>query len=158
MIHIIGTKHSLQCWSDAIRNGEDCDADPATVERFEQHLQEVAVMLRATVIAEELSQQCVEERQGGASVAKQVADRLGLHHLFCDPNRGERKAGGISTGPERESFWASCIQPFLPNNISLIFVCGADHSRTFKAMLENCGLQARVHCDDWTLRSNEQAE
>jgi hypothetical protein len=122
-------------------------------------------MLRATVIAEELSQQCVEERQGGASVAKQVADRLGLHHLFCDPNRGERKAGGISTGPERESFWASCIQPFLPNNISLIFVCGADlfvcgadHSRTFKAMLENCGLQARVHCDDWTLRSNEQAE
>jgi hypothetical protein len=154
MIHIIGTRHSLQCWSDAIRNGVDCDADSATVERFEHYLQEVAGMLHATVIAEELSQENVEQRQGGASVAKQVADRMGLRHLFCDANRRERESLGISTHDARECVWVSRIQPLLPNNISMVFVCGADHSQTFKATLENCGLHVRVHCDDWTLEAD----
>jgi hypothetical protein len=147
MIHIIGTRHSLQYWSDAIRRGEDCDADPATVERFEHYLQDVARSLRATVIAEEMSQQCVEQRQGGASVAKQVANRLGLLHLFCDPDQGERDASH-----EREAFWATRVQPLSPNNTSLIFVCGADHSHSFKGVLESYGLRARVHCDDWPRR------
>ena len=49
MIHIVGTRHSLQCWSDAIRNGEDCDADLATVGRFKHYLQDVAGTLHATV-------------------------------------------------------------------------------------------------------------
>jgi hypothetical protein len=152
MIHIVGTRHSVQYWSDAIRNGENCDADAATVERFEQYLQTIAGSLRATVIAEELSQHCVEQRQGGESVAKRVAGRLGLRHLFCDADQDERDAHGISTAPERERFWASRIQPILPNNTSLIFVCGADHSHSFKTVLEGLDLCARVYCDDWTLR------
>ena len=102
MIHIIGTRHSLQYWSDAIRNREDCDADPVHVGQFEQYLLDAAVTLHATAIAEELNQECVDQRQGGASVAKQVADRLRLQHLFCDPNRREREALSISTGAERE--------------------------------------------------------
>src|SRR6516164_368004 len=107
MIHIIGTAHSLQCWSDAIKSGIDCDSDPATIERFEHYLRDAALSLRATAIAEELSKLAVEGREGGASVAKLVADRLGLRHQFCDPDESEREALSISTGPDREDVWAS---------------------------------------------------
>src|SRR5215813_8562823 len=65
MIHIIGTAHSLQCWSDAIKSDIDCDVDLATVERFERYLRDAALSLRATAIAEELSEQSVRERQAG---------------------------------------------------------------------------------------------
>jgi len=152
MIHIIGTAHSLQCWSDAIKSGIDCDADPAIVERFGRYLHDAALSLRATAIAEELSEQSVRDRQGGASVAKQVAGGLGLRHLFCDPDRGEREALGISTCRDREDVWASRLEPLSPNDTSIIFLCGANHSDTFKMTLERRGLHARVHCDDWTLR------
>jgi hypothetical protein len=152
MIHIIGIAHSLQYWSDAIKSGIDCDSDPATVEQFERYLHEAVLSLRATAIAEELSKRSVEERQGGASVAKQVADRLGLRHLFCDPDRSEREALGISTSRDREELWASRLEPLSPNDASIIFLCGAKHSDSFKMTLEHRGLHVRVHCDDWTLR------
>jgi hypothetical protein len=151
MIHIVGTRHSLQYWSDAIRNGEDCDADFLTVERFEKYLQAVATSVHAAAIAEELSRECVEERQGGASVAKQVADRLGLRHLYCDPESNERSAHGVSNSDEREEFWISRIQPLIPNSTSVIFVCRANHSLSFKAKLNNRGLHAAIYCKDWTL-------
>jgi hypothetical protein len=151
MIFIIGTRHSLQYWSDAIRNGEDCDADPVTVQQFEDFLQHAAITLDATIIAEELSQESVEERQGGVSVARQVAKRLGLCHLYCDPDRAEREALSVSAGHEREDFWASRIQLLLPNDTRAIFVCGADHSRSFAWKLEGRGLIAQVYCADWTL-------
>ena len=150
MIHIIGTKHSLQCWSEAIKSRIDCDSAPATIERFEHYLRDAALSLRATAIAEELSKEAVEERQGGASVAKLVADCLGLRHLFCDPDAGEREALGISTGSDREDVWASRLKPLAPNDTSIIFLCGANHSDTFKMTLGRWGLHARVHCDDWT--------
>jgi hypothetical protein len=94
----------------------------------------------------------MKERQGGASVAKQVADRLGLRHLFCDPDRNEREALAISTSRDREDLWASGLESLSPNETSIIFLCGAKHSDTFKMTLEHWGLHARVHCDDWTVR------
>src|SRR5262249_4745513 len=93
-----------------------------------------------------------ERKAGGASVAKQVAGGLGLRHLFCDPDRFEREALGISTCRDREDVWASRLEPLSPNDTSIIFLCGANTSDTFKMTLERRGLHARVHCDDWTLR------
>jgi hypothetical protein len=151
MIHIIGTAHSVQCWSDAIKSGIDCDADPTTVKRFERYLHDAALLLGVTAIAEELSQKAVEQRRGGSSVAKEVARRLGLRHFFCDPDRDEREALGVSTGVDREAVWASRLEPLSPNETSMIFLCGANHSDTFKRTLERRGLDARIHCDDWTL-------
>jgi hypothetical protein len=104
-----------------------------------------------TAIAEELSQKAVEERRGVSSVAKEVARRLGLRHFFCDPDRDEREALGGSTGVDREAVWASRLEPLSPNETSMIFLCGANHSDTFKRTLERRGLDARIHCGDWTL-------
>ena len=80
MIHIIGTAHErTQYWSDAIRRGELIDTNSEIVQQFELYLREAVDSLAATAIAEELSQQCFKEREGGSSVCKKVADDLGLH-------------------------------------------------------------------------------
>ncbi len=155
MIHIIGTAHErTQMWSDAIRNGESCDTDSATVEKFRQYLHDQAISLGATAIAEELSKQVVDDREGGMSVAKQVADDIRLHHLYCDPDRDERKKLGITLETDcsvREAIWLSRVKSLSPNETSIIFVCGANHSSTFNSTLERSGIQARIHCSDWTL-------
>lgn len=150
MIFIIGTAHSLQYWSDAIRAGEDMDSDSARVLQFEQYLHDTACLVGATAIAEELSQQLVEERQGGESVARNIANRLKLSHLFCDPDRGERGMFAISDVQQREAFWADRLAQLFPNNTSVIFVCGASHSASFLNTLQNRKMNACVHCDDWT--------
>ena len=152
MIYIIGTGHTrTQMWSDAIRNGESLDTDAATVERFQLYLRDASISLDAAVIAEELSRQVVEDRPGGASVAELVAHDLQLTHLYCDPDRDERRELCIRTGTEREAIWLSRLQRLHPNSTSIIFVCGADHCDSFKAMLDQNELYARIYCGDWTL-------
>jgi hypothetical protein len=152
MIYIIGTAHArTQMWSDAIRNGECLDTDAATVEQFQLYLRDAAISLDAAVIAEELSQQVVEDRPGGASVAEQVAHDLQLMHLYCDPDRDERQKLCIKTGAEREAIWLLRLQRLHPNSTSIIFVCGADHCNSFKAMLDQNELRAQIYCRDWTL-------
>jgi hypothetical protein len=116
MIHIIGTAHErTQYWSDAIRRGEAIDTNSEIVRQFEQYVRDAARSFAATTIAEELSQQCVEERDGGISVCKKVADDLGLHHLFCDPDRDERQKLDITTTDQRESIWVSRVAKLAPN-------------------------------------------
>jgi hypothetical protein len=101
MIYIIGTAHiRTQMWSDVIRNGESLDTDAAIVERFQLYLRDAAISLDASIIAEELSRQVVEDRPGGASVAELVADDLQVAHLYCDPDRDERRELCIRTGVE----------------------------------------------------------
>ena len=152
MIYIIGTGHTrTQIWSDAIRNGESLDTDAATVQRFQLYLRNVAISLDAAMIAEELSRQAVEDRPGGASVAELVAHDLRLAHLYCDPGRDERRELCIRTGIEREAIWLSRLQRLHPNLTSIIFICGADHCDSFKALLDQYELSARIHCSDWTL-------
>jgi hypothetical protein len=150
MIYIIGTAHSTQYCSDAIWRGESFDTDLETVQQFKQYVRDAACSLAATTIAEELSQQGVDAREGGISVCKKVADDLGLNHLFCDPDRGERQSLNITTTDQRETLWVSRVGELAPNETSVIFVCGADHCSTFRAKLDHAGLQARIHCNDWT--------
>jgi len=157
MIHIIGTAHErTQYWSDAIRRSESIDTTAKIVQQFEEYLRQEVRSLAATAIAEELNRQCVEQREGGIAVCKKVANEMGLHHLFCDPDRDERQKLGITTIDERESIWVDRVTRLAPNDSSVIFVCGADHCSTFRAKLEQRGLQAQVHCDDWTCDNNNQ--
>ena len=81
------------------------------------------------------------------SVCKKVADDLGLHHLFRDPDYDERRKLNITTADQREDLWVSRVATLVPDETSVIFVRGADHCSTFRAKLEQRGLQARIHCD-----------
>jgi nicotinic acid mononucleotide adenylyltransferase len=115
-----------------------------------------------------------------SSVAKDVATNLGIQHLFCDPDTGERRATGLQVGEElrtqamtvskktgrewtdvhhaeikkqfstREAVWLERLEGCKPNNRSIIFVCGADHVDTFKAALDAKKFLAGVRCRGWT--------
>jgi len=151
MIYLIGTAHSkTQFWSDAIRRGESMDTCAAIVERFESYLRGAAISLNATVIAEESSEYRVRLMEGGSSVAKKVAEELGLRHIYCDPDPEERRALNVQNSEDREIIWMHRVQALFPNGSSLLFVCGADHSLTFRSALESNGIDARIHCRDWT--------
>ena len=151
MIHIIGTAHGkTQYWSDLIRKGESLDTCPVIVERFESYLRDAAISLNATTIAEENSKQLVDQLEGGSSVAKKVAEELGLRHAYCDPDLDGRASLGVGIHQEdREPIWMDRIQPLSPNETSIIFVCGADHCVSFRSLLERNGLDVRINCPDW---------
>lgn len=152
MINIIGTAHTkTQFWSNAIRDGLSLDTCAAIVDRFEAYLRETAISLRAKVIAEENSEHAVVQLAGGASVAKKVAEELRAHHVYCDPDPSERQALNIQTDERREMVWMYRIRPFDPNEISIVFICGANHSEAFRTLLERNGLRAQIYCQDWLI-------
>jgi hypothetical protein len=151
MIYIIGTDHrKTQYWSDAIRKGESYDTCAAIVERFSSYLRDAATLLKATVIAEENSKLLVDQREGGASVAAKVSEELGVRHMYCDPDPNERLSLNLQSPKDREPIWMDRIQPLSPNETSIIFVCGADHSVSFYSLLRRNGLRAKIRCRDWT--------
>ena len=101
MIHIIGTRHPLQVWTPAKRNSKSLDASKGDVERFECYVADAARALSADVIAEEASEEWIDDHGlGASSVAQGVADKLGVQHIFCDPDRAERRALGLRVGEE----------------------------------------------------------
>lgn len=153
MIYIIGTRHSLQVWTDAVRKGESLDASPQEVAAFESYLLNSTQSLNAGIIAEEASEESVAAYVGGSSVAKGVAAQLGIKHLFCDPDTAQRRSIG-KVGEEldaaREAVWLEHLEGCDPNNRSVIFVCGAKHVDTFKDRLDSKQILAEIHCADWT--------
>jgi hypothetical protein len=181
MIHIIGTSHSLQIWTVAKRNGESTDARKEVMEAFESYLTDIARSLKADMIAEEASDEWVTTYgHGASSMAMDVATKLGIQHLFCDPDTSQRRALGLKVGEElrthamavskeagqdwtdvhdaeikkqfstRETVWLERMKSCEHNNRSIIFVCGADHVETFKAMLDAKEMPASICCRDWT--------
>jgi hypothetical protein len=180
MIHIIGTRHSLQIWTPAKRHGESLDATKEAVERFECYLADAARALKAEVIAEEASEEWIEAHgEGASSVAKDVAGKLDVQHIFCDANTTERRSLGlmaeeellnhamavwVRTGgefqdvyaeelkkqtPIREAFWLGRLKECGPDDRSIVFVCGADHVDTFKVLLEAQNISASILRRDW---------
>jgi len=181
MIYIVGTAHSVQVWSNAKWNGTSLDASKEMMQAFEIYLETAARSLDASMIAEEACEEWVRRHgQGASSVARDVARRLGIKHLFCDPDSQERRAMGLKVGLElteyarkvaadtgrhfdevyleergkgfapRESIWIERLGNYEPNNRSLIFICGADHVETLKSALDARDIMAEVYCRDWT--------
>ena len=102
MIHIIGTSHSLQVWTPARRaRGAD---QPNGIWAFGSYLDEVAVAVKADMIAEEANAEWIDRHGPNASsVAEGVATDLDIDHLFCDPDTIERRALGLNTGRELDA-------------------------------------------------------
>lgn len=183
MIHIIGTRHALQVWTAGKRKGESLEAKAKDVEAFERYLTDAARSLKADLIAEEDNEEWITRHgQGASSVAQGIARKLGIAHLFCDPDTAERRAMGLKTGdeliahaasianrtgqdfvdvhdaerekqfPAREAFWLERLKACERNKRSIIFACGAGHVDSFKALLNAEKVPARIICRDWTER------
>lgn len=177
MIHIIGTSHSLQVWSDLRRANTE---EATRIRAFEAYIALAVTAVRAEAIAEESSADFVACHVGGTSVALGVAERMGLQHVYCEPDRSERLARGLrfggdllvharaiaqSTGENeddvwkrevraqfqaREAFWIERLELHGCASIHVIFVCGADHAESFAASLRAAGIAASIYCPDWT--------
>ncbi len=93
MIHIIGTCHKTQLWTDLVRKRAFGAAPASKVGAFQRYVRDATINLQASAIAEELSEEVVLEYGYSAeSVAASVARDLNIRHIFCEPSRRERKS------------------------------------------------------------------
>jgi hypothetical protein len=49
----------------------------------------------------------------------------------------------------REAFWLGRLKVRGFTKMTILFVCGADHAETFRALLAAKGVQACIYCRDW---------
>ena len=95
------------------------------------------------IIAEEMSLDVLHKYGATESSCKQVADSIGIPHLYCDPSYKEQKKLGIKQpGRERdpvadairEDYWLEHI--LKQNSWPVLFICGADHTESFRDLLQ----------------------
>ena len=103
-IRLIGLKHGYQL------RGVDFKDWSA----FERYLLSYTTSEGIDLIAEELSNEAIRKWKATDSVARHVAYRLGVRHLFCDPESGQRKALGICSLDET----ATEIEPLGPFSLA----------------------------------------
>jgi len=171
MIHIIGTCHKTQLWTDLVRKRALGAAPASKVGAFQMYVRDATIKLQAAAIAEELSEEVVLEYGYSAeSIAASVARDLNVRHIFCEPSRCDLKSleelATTATEPVaiggypkplhgrfaiREAWWAMRLAPLNPNTTDILFICGVDHCETFPETLKSGGFQVRIHCPDWTL-------
>lgn len=128
------------------------------------------------LLAEELNEEAVAKWKADGSVAKSVASRLSISHLYCDPNLEERQRLGTlthseaakklgfgsywarekdalveaevrKTWPARESFWLEKLRQVMFTRC--VFVLGAKHVVTFGDLLASQGIAVHVAQSDW---------
>lgn len=167
--HLIGVNHQYQ-----LRGYRGVDSDA-----FGTYLSSICREVNIDLIAEELSEWAIRKwafRGATGSVARDVAQRLGIKHLFCDADSDERKSLGIlcrreiatklgfpefrspeqerildceerKVWPIRERFWLRKLQQMKFTECA--FVLGSIHVDTFGKLLNSEGIGVQVH--DWKL-------
>jgi hypothetical protein len=101
MIHIIGTCHKTQIWSDLIKKKALGATPLSKMEDFQRYLSDAAVSLRVAAIGEEMSEdRILDYGHNATSVAQLVARHSNMAHVFCEPNQNERQKLGLRAGDE----------------------------------------------------------
>jgi hypothetical protein len=125
-------------------------------------------------IGEELSEDSLAQSNSPESVPMRVAKALKLSHCFCDPSTEERKRLGLALDHNSVEIGAWLKQGSTPESINAevavehrkrervwlerlhafdiwptLFVCGANHTHGFAAMLEGHGVRVEVAAEDW---------
>ena len=158
MIYLIGTRHDLQ-YTGATGRGDPADVEKSR-NKFKAYLHEKAAELGVVLIAEEMSQQVLTIKRA-QSIAKTIADNLGIEHRLCDPDQNERRRMRISecgtehlppeeaerSNRNRENYWLERISDRL--GLSILFVCGSSHVSKFRKLLEANGHETKVLHPDW---------
>ena len=157
MIHIVGTNHELQHSARPKRAAE------GLVKKAREELQEYLRLeikrLKPVVVAEESVEE-VLKCLGAESTVKAIADECGIKHLYCDPDSVTRNRLGVPIGSEhlteeekqkfhkiRENYWYQQIEPY--NGQAILFVCGAEHVSSFRALLEQYKCRIETLCEYW---------
>jgi hypothetical protein len=176
MIHIIGMDRYYQVSTDAKRHGA-AKQEIARFQRYlSTAAKRLGAQMIAEQASEEWVE---GHGPGAIPVARRAAIRNNIQHRYCDPGPEERRVYGLKTegelwdiansiamrtrrnivevwreevrkgSEEWEAIWLSRLKVRGVSKLTVIFVCGADHADTFKAVLETNGFKARIHCRDW---------
>ena len=165
MIVVVGTSHSIQTASLELK----------------AFLESICKEVKICAIAEEMNKGALAERGYAESIPMQVANALQLPHRFCDPNREERARLDIGqendiraqawlsrsklseseitarvaeSHAKRERYWLEQLRTL--NLWPVLFICGADHVRTFCQLLKQQGISVQIEAEDWA--SNNTVE
>ncbi len=123
-------------------------------------------------IAEEMSVEALEQHGVHQSICQQVADTLHLAHQYCDPSSQEREALGVvgdgdikmkgffaNWDPQqveaairksyaiRERYWLEHLLQL--DTWPVLFICGANHTAAFRALLQANGIVVHVLFTRW---------
>jgi hypothetical protein len=130
IVYLVGVDHQVQHDGPTmILEREKATSD------FCQFLETKANEFHITLIAEELNEDALKLSRASKSTVQDVAKRLGLIHLFCDPTIAERKQLRIHKDQDlREEHWLSRLSNYRDGE-TILFVCGADHLETFSKKL-----------------------
>jgi len=146
---------------------------------FDEYLFGFCKRAHIDLVAEELSEWAIKRNshQGAiGSVGKNVASRLSIKHLFCDPDEVERKQLGIRNGKElsqslgfgnilnaeqativeqkereqwpiRERYWLEQLQKV--HFRQCVFILGAQHVDSFDKLLAREDFTVHIEHPDW---------
>lgn len=143
-VHLIGLNHGYQLHGYS-------EMDWAA---FDAYLLGFCRAEKTDLVAEEMSEEglrlfCDEGATG--SVGKDVAMRLNVRHLFCDPDSEERICRGIPPGkdgwPERERCWWQKLREVVFTRCA--FVLGTQHVESFATLLASEGIDVRIESKNW---------
>lgn len=139
MVYLLGVDHQVQ------HNGLAMTPERENATRdFCMFLELKIKNLNISMFAEEFNEDALRISRASVAIVRDVAARLGLKHLYCDPTRQERKELGSSNDLDRrEQFWLSRLEPHL-NGETILFVCGADHLESFQKKLLDNGVKAEI--------------
>ena len=158
---LIGTRHDYQ------RSG--CQGS----EQFRVQIEAACRQHSITLLAEEMSLDALRLCGAHHSVCQEVTDSLGIAHRYCDPSIQEQNQLGIANpgksdhssfspvrdphhiDPEvaaadviRERRWFQHI--IEADSWPVLFVCGAHHVGSFRALLQSSGIVSDVLFSNWT--------
>lgn len=141
MVFLLGVDHIIQY------NSYSWPKKESAVNKFSEYLERKAKELKVTVIAEEFSDEALKINNVPMSNAQIVAQRLGLKHVLCDPNREERRSRGMCNDDERESFWIERLSDAIDETI--LFICGDSHLESLKYKLMSRGVETEIISQGW---------
>lgn len=157
MIHLVGTNHELQHSARPKRAAEVLVVKARGT--FQEYLRTQIKRLNPAVVAEESVEE-VMKCLGTESSVKAVAEECGVKHLYCDLDSETRATLGVPIGNEhltreerrkyhniREQYWYQQIKSFADQTV--LFVCGAEHVPTFRALLKENECQVETLCEYW---------
>lgn len=122
---------------------------------FADYLHRECLQKKAGLIAEEFSDEALSRSNAENSIARIVSDRLGVQHMFCDPDSLQCASHRISTHSEREEYWLTRL--LSAKQQVVLFICGDTHTKPFLDLLKSRGHDASILSSgwgrDWMLKS-----
>lgn len=176
MIYIIGVDHKIQ-------NDGPYQANEAQLLLFSTYLEKMIKKFNIEVIVEESNEDVLSISMAKNCIARNIANKLKLKHVFCEPTMRERRELGVPKEPEicdmlglnsialnkedikklnekkkdyfpiRENFWFEQIVDF--RDKKMLMIIGAEHTNSFPKILEKYNCDYKILNKNWCFENED---